>query len=149
MAYRTRINLSEKQLEEIWDRWQQGETLNAIGRSFDRGSSSIFTLLAPTGGIRPRPRKRSQLALTLAEREEISRGIVAAHSLRQIATRINRSPSTISSEVRRNGGYRQYRAAMAEQAAWDRGHRPKPCKLATHPAHKAKGRKQTEEKLVT
>ena len=138
MGYRARINYSEKQKAEIWDRWQRGETLNAIGRVFDRGSSSIFTLLAPTGGIRPQPRSRSRLALTLSEREEISRGIVAAQSLRQIAKQLKRSPSTISREINRNRGLKAYRATQADQAAWDRGHRPKPCKLSTHPALKRK-----------
>ena len=136
MAYRTRINYTAKQKAEIWDRWQRGESLNAIGRVFDRPSSSIFGQLAPTGGIRPVPRKRSRVALTLSEREEISRGIVASQSLRQIAARLNRSPSTISREIKRNGGYDRYRATQADQAAWDRAHRPKQCKLACYPALK-------------
>ena len=130
MAYRTRINYSPKQKAEIWERWQRGESLNEIGRAFDRPSSSIFGQLVPTGGIRPSPRKRSRLALNISEREEISRGLVADQSLREIATTLNRSPSTISREIKRNGGYDEYRATQAEQAAWDRAHRPKPCKLA-------------------
>ena len=133
MVYRTRINYSAKQKAEIWNRWQRGESLNAIGRTFDRPSSSIFGQLAPTGGIRPPPRKRSTLALTLLEREEISRGIARDLSLRAIATQLGRSPSTISREIRRNGGYDRYRAAQADQAAWNRAHRPKQCKLACHP----------------
>ena len=133
MAYRTRIYYSPQQKAEMWDRWQRGESLNSIGRSFDRPSSSIFNQLAPTGGIRPAPRKRSHLALSLSEREEISRGLVATQSLRQIAASLNRSPSTISREINRNGGYDTYRATQAEQAAWDRAHRPKKCKLACHP----------------
>ena len=134
MRYRTRRQYSDAQLSDIWDRWQRGETLNAIGRVFDRPSSSIFNLLVPTGGIRPALRTRSQLALTLSEREEISRGLVAAYSLRHIAVRLKRSPSTISREVRRNGGLRQYRATNADGNAWDRARRPKRCKLATYPA---------------
>ena len=130
MAYRTRINYSPKQKAEIWERWQRGESLNEIGRAFERPSSSIFGQLVPTGGIRPSPRKRSRLALNISEREEISRGLVADQSLREIATTLNRSPSTISREIKRNGGYDEYRATQAEQAAWDRAHRPKPCKLA-------------------
>jgi len=118
---------------EIWDRWRRGESLNAIGRTFDRPSSSIFNLLAPTGGIRPPPRKRSTSSLTLYEREEISRGLVADLSLRVIATQLGRAPSTISREVKRNGGCDKYRATQADQAAWDRAHRPKPCKLAGSP----------------
>jgi len=130
MVYRTRINYSAEQKAEIWDRWQRGESLKAIGRAFDRPSSSIFGQLAPTGGIRPVPRKRSRITLTLTEREEISRGIASHQSLRQIAAWLHRSPSTISREVHRNGGLAQYRASGADQAAWDRAQRPKPCKLA-------------------
>jgi len=133
MVYRTRINYTAEQKAQIWDRWQRGESLNAIGRAFDRPSSSIFGQLAPTGGIRPPTRRRSRLALTLSEREEISRGIVASQTLREIASTLNRSPSTISREIKRNGGVDAYRAAQAEQAAWVRAHRPKKCKLACHP----------------
>jgi IS30 family transposase len=133
MAYRTRIKYTAAQKAEMWDRWQRGESLNAIGRAFDRPSSCIFGQLAPTGGIRPAPRKRSRLALTLSEREEISRGLASHDSLRTIATQLGRSASTISREIRRNGGYDHYRAAQADQAAWDRTHRPKTCKLAYHP----------------
>ena len=133
MVYRTRINYTAAQKTEMWDRWQRGESLNAIGRVFDRPSSSIYGLLAPSGGIRPSPRHRARLALTLCEREEISRGIACDLSLRTIAAQLGRSPSTISREVKRNGGYDSYRATQADQAAWDRAHRPKPCKLAQHP----------------
>ena len=133
MVYRTRIKYTAEQKAEIWGRWQQGESLNSIGRLFDRPSSSIFNMLAPTGGIRPSVRKRSRLALTLAEREEISRGIVSNRSLRTIAAQLGRSPSTIGREIKRNGGYDHYRATQADQAAWDRSHRPKRCKLACYP----------------
>ena len=133
MAYRTRINYSAEQKADIWDRWQRGESLSAIGRSFERASGSMFTLLAHTGGIRPPDRHRSKLALTLSEREEISRGIARNLSLRSIAFQVKRSPSTISREIARNGGYDTYRAATAEQNAWNRALRPKPCKLACNP----------------
>ena len=79
---------------EIWDRWRKGEGLKSIGRVFGKTSSSIFAHLSPTGGIRPPPRRRSRLALTLAEREEISRGLVHGHSLRRIACSLERAPST-------------------------------------------------------
>ena len=102
MAYRARRNYTAAQISELWDRWQKGETLKAIGRVFDRHSSSIFDLLSPTGGIRPSPRRRSRLALTLREREEISRGLISGLSLRCIAAQLSRSPSTISREVTRN-----------------------------------------------
>jgi len=134
MVYRTRIKYTAAQKAEIWDRWQRGEPLTAIGRLFDRPSSSIFNMLSPTGGIRPPPRQRSHLALTLAEREEISRGIACDLSLRAIAVRLDRAPSTISREVNRNGGLKRYRASQADQAAWDRAHRPKPCKLVINRA---------------
>jgi len=129
MAYRTRIKYTAVQKAEMWDRWQRGESLKAIGRAFDRGSSSIFAQLSPTGGIRPPPRRRSRRSLTLAEREEISRGIVAGRSMRAIAHSLGRAPSTVSREIRRNGDRRCYRANQADQIAWDRARRPKPCKL--------------------
>ena len=103
--------------------------MNSIGRLFDRKSSSIYPLLERTGGIRPPDRKRSRLALTLIDREEISRGLTAERSLRSIARNLGRAASTISREVRRNGGVKNYRAAQSDTAAWDRAHRPKPCKL--------------------
>jgi IS30 family transposase len=134
MVYRTRIKYTAAQKAEMWDRWQRGESLNAIGRLFDRPSSSIFNQLAPTGGIRPPPRRRSRLALTLAEREEISRGVVAGHSVRAMADSLGRAPSTVSREIKRNGGSRRYRAARADQVAWDRARRPKPCKLVQNRA---------------
>ena len=134
MTYRTRIKYSFSQKQEIWDRWQKGESLKAIGRLFDRPSSSIFNVLSPTGGIRPPIRKRSKQALTPSEREEISRGIVAGLSIRSIAKHLNRSPSTISREIKRNGGYDNYRATQADLSAWQRAHRPKLCKLACYPA---------------
>lgn len=108
--------------------------MSSIGRLFDRGSSSIYPLLARTGGIRPPERRRSRRALTTAEREEISRGLGAELSVRTIARQLRRSPSTISREVRRNGGRQHYRATQSDQAAWDRARRPKPCKLADRPA---------------
>ncbi len=130
MGYRQRIYFTAKQKAEIWDRWQRGESMSSIGRRYDRNSSSIFPLLARTGGIRPAARSRSRLSLTLCEREEISRGLRAQLSLRAIARQLHRAPSTISREVRRNGGRIGYRATRSDQAAWDRALRPRPCKLA-------------------
>ena len=129
MKYRLRVFFTDEQKSEIWDRWQRGESRNSIGRGFDRSSSSIYPLLARTGGIRPPNRLRSRLALTLMDREEISRGLRAKLSLRSIARSLKRSASTISREVRRHGGRAQYRAAHSDTAAWDRAHRPKLCKL--------------------
>ena len=108
MKQRTRIYFSAAQRADIWDRWQRGESMSSIGRVFERGSSSIFPLLAPTGGIRPSHRKRAKLSLTLSEREEISRGIVAQLSMRAIARQLGRSPSTVCREINRNGGYDSY-----------------------------------------
>ena len=118
------------QRQELWDRYQRGESLNAIARALGKRSSSIYNHLRPTGGIRPVLRERSRLALTLTEREEISRGIAAGQSIRAIARTLGRAPSTVSREVRRNGGYARYRAVEADKSAWDRGRRPKRCKLA-------------------
>jgi IS30 family transposase len=130
MKYRQRTFYTDKQKSEMWDRWQRGESLSSIGRSFDRASSSIFPHLARTGGIRPPDRSRSRFALTLIEREEISRGLMAKRSLRSIARILKRSPSTISREVHRNGGRQAYRAAHSDQRAWESAKRPKSCKLS-------------------
>ena len=130
-SYRRGFTAAEK--SELWDRWQRGESLRAIGRAFGKPSSSIYFQLSPYGGIRPVPRCRSGLALTLSEREEISRGIVAQRSIRLMASLLGRAPSTVSREVRRNGGYDQYRAAVADERAWACARRPKKCKLANHP----------------
>jgi IS30 family transposase len=118
---------------ELWDRWRRGESLKAIGRAFGKPSSSIYFQLAPHGGIRPLQRQRSRLALTLSEREEISRGIAAHQSTRSMARLLGRSPSTVSRELSRNGGSYRYRAAQADEIAWARVHRPKRCKLANNP----------------
>ena len=130
MKYRTRIYYTEADKAKMWDRWQKGESLNSIARLFGCSHSSIQGVFAPTGGIRPPPRRRSGRALSLSEREEISRGVAAGRSLRCIATSLGRAPSTVSREVNRNGGRQPYRANKAEQAAWDRAHRAKTCKLA-------------------
>jgi IS30 family transposase len=130
---RKRCHYTAAQSAEIWDRWQKGEGLKSIGRVFGKTSSSIFAHIRPTGGIRPPARRRSVLALTLTEREEISRGLVNGHSLRVIACSLGRAPSTVSREVVRNGGPCSYRAAAADQEAWRRARRPKACKLATYP----------------
>ena len=132
MKYRTRTYYTPAQKAEMWDRWKNGESMSSIGRAFNRESSSVFSVLSPSGGIQPPPRKRSKLALTLSEREEISRGLACQLSIRCIAAQLGRSPSTISREINRNGGLHSYRASQAEDAAWERAHRPKACKLATN-----------------
>lgn len=130
MKQRPRIYYTQSQKALMWERWRKGESLQQIAQLFDRNHSSIQRILAETGGIQPVPRCRSRLTLTLAEREEISRGLIAGHSIRSIAMRLRRAPSTISREVNRNGGSSAYRASLADQAAWDRALRPKTCKLA-------------------
>lgn len=134
MKQRTRIYYTESQKALMWDRWQKGDSLQHIAQLFDRNHSSVERILAETGGIRPAQRRRSKLALTLAEREEISRAVVAGQSARSIARSLGRSPSTISREIKRNGGQECYRASQAEQAAWDRTLRPKTCKLVANRA---------------
>ncbi len=127
MKYRQRIYYTETDKAVMWDRWQKEESLETIAQLFDRTHSSIAGILSRTGGIRPAQRVRSGLALTLSEREEISRGVVAGYSVRSIAILLRRSPSTVSREINRNGGRRCYRANEADQASWDRAHRPKLC----------------------
>jgi IS30 family transposase len=133
MKRRPRIRYTEEQKALMWDRWQQGESLHAIAGLFDRNHGSIAGVLGRTGGIRPAQRKRSRLALTLAEREEISRGLARLQSMRSIAAQLGRSTSTVSREVARNGGYACYRASVADQAAWRKALRPKACMLAGRP----------------
>ncbi len=134
MKQRPRRYFTEPEMSLMWDRLAKGESVNAIARDLDRSHSALQGVIARSGGIRPRPRKRSRLALTIAEREEISRGIVAGRSLRSIASKLGRAPSTVSRELRRNGGRRRYRANTADKAAWQRARRPKTCKLARNRA---------------
>ncbi|MET3109198.1 DNA-binding CsgD family transcriptional regulator [Oxalobacteraceae bacterium GrIS 1.18] len=134
MRQRPRIYYSESQRALMWERWRQGYTLQEIGELFDRNHSSVINIFAPTGGISPAPRTRSKLALTLAEREEISRALAAGESIRSIALFLDRAPSTISREINRNGGGDSYRASQADKNAWNRAHRPKICKLTENRA---------------
>ena len=129
MKQRPRIHYTESQKALMWERWRQGDSLQMIAQLFDRNHSSIQPILGATGGIRPAPRCRSRLALTLTEREEISRAVVEGKSVRSIAMSLGRAPSTVSRELKRNGGQDGYRASLADQCAWDRARRPKPCKL--------------------
>lgn len=129
MKRRPRIYYSESQKALMWERWRKGDSLQKIAQLFDRNHGAIQGILARTGGIQPAPRHRSRLALTLGEREEISRAVVADRSIRSIAALVGRAPSTISREIKRNGGLEDYRANQADQGAWDRARRPKVCKL--------------------
>ena len=134
MTYRTRTYYTDSQKALMWERWKDGWTLHEIGHLFDRRHTSIQGILSRTGGIRPPDRRRSLVALSLDEREEISRALVTGESIRSIAARLGRAPSTVSRELKRNGGQEGYRATQADSAAWDRALRPKRCKLAKNRA---------------
>ena len=129
MKQRPRIYYTDSQKAQMWERWKKGESLQQIAQLFDRNHSSVSRILAETAGIRPAQRCRSQFALSLAEREEISRALATGRSIRSIACQLGRALATVSREIQRNGGQGCYRAAQADQATWDRARRPKMCKL--------------------
>ena len=134
MGETARIRFTPKQRAELWARWKDGQCVADIARALDRrNKSGVYQILAAEGGIAPRARRRAALALRLEEREEISRGIAAGCSIRAIAERLGRAPSTVSRELKRNGGLGSYRASDADRCASERAHRPKRCRLATHP----------------
>jgi len=133
MINKGQSRLSDAERAELWRRWKLGQTLREIGSALGCTSGSIHYALSVRGGIAPSPRRRSARALTLQEREEISRGLAAGQPLRGIAARIGRPPCTVSREIARNGGVGGYRANCAEAAAWTRARRPKPCRLAHCP----------------
>ena len=133
MAHMGRPGLSAAQKADLWQRWKQGQSLSEIGRALGKHAGSIHGVLSSNGGFIPPARKRSRWALTLAEREEVSRGMATEASIRQIAATLGRAPSTVSREIRRHGGAHTYRAAEADAQAWKHTRRPKPCRLATSP----------------
>ena len=112
--------LTQRDQEEIWQRWQQGWPLGRIGRSMGRSTATVQALVARSGGVRPAARTRASDRLSLSEREEISRGVAAGDSARSIAARLGRAPSTVTRELERNGGRRRYRAQRADCRAWCR-----------------------------
>ena len=129
----SRIWFTATQRAELWERWKSGLSVAAISRALDRrNKTGVLRIVTLHGGIAPAPRRRALAALRLEEREEISRGIAAGQSIRQIAHGLGRAPSTVSREIRRNGGSRRYRANPADRSAWERALRPKPCRLALH-----------------
>ena len=128
-----RPRMSAREKVELWKRWKRGESLSDIGRALGRIPGAVHHVVAARGGIPPPSRTRSRRSLTLTEREELSRGLARGYSVRQIGVRLSRAPSTISREVRRNGGRRQYRASVADARGWDRARRPNPCRLALSP----------------
>jgi IS30 family transposase len=127
-----RFGLSAMQKSNLWRRWKAGQSLHEIGRAFGKSHSSIRFVVSHHGGIVPRVRRRSLLALTLPEREDISRGIASGSSIRKIAQLLDRAASTVSREVVRHGGRPEYRAHEADAQAWKSALRPKPCLLAIH-----------------
>jgi IS30 family transposase len=128
---RKRYNgLSASQKVELWQRWKDGQSLSDIGCALNKHAASIYGIVAQSGGIVPATRSRSRLALTLQEREEISRGLAADWSIRHIALELGRSPSTVSREIERHGGRDKYRAGNADKCAWNLAKRPKQCLLA-------------------
>src|SRR5206468_13133694 len=127
-----RFGLSAVQKSDVWCRWKAGQSLHEIGRAFGKEHSSIRCLVSRHGGFVPAVRRRSLLALTLREREEISRGLASGSSILEIAKRLDRVASTVSREVARHGGRPEYRANEADSQAWESALRPKRCLLAIH-----------------
>src|SRR5665647_3098933 len=132
MTVRVRFKLSANQRVDMWSRWKAGQSLHEIGRVFGKDHVCIQFMLSQHGGIVPATRRRSVVTLTLAEREDISRGIASGSSMREIAKGLQRAVSTVSREVARHGGRPLYRATDADQQAWDSALRPKRCLLALH-----------------
>ncbi|GAT67255.1 integrase [Planomonospora sphaerica] len=128
---------SPAQQDEIWRRWRDGESFNAMGRTLGAPIHHVRRFLAQSGGVHQTPQRRSTRHLTAVEREEISPGIAAGMPARQLATRLGRASSTISREIARNGGREHYRAGPADAQAYARARRPKPAKPARHPALRA------------
>ena len=143
MAQLGRPGLSAHQKQELWSRWRMGQSISEIGRALGKQSGSIHGVLASNGGVTPYVKSRACCALTLAEREEISRGLVEGLSVREIAALLQRAPSTVSREIARNRGRSKYRAALADDRAWIAAKRPKTCLLAKN----KKLRKLVAEKL--
>jgi IS30 family transposase len=130
MMQRKRSRLSPTEKNDIWRRWKCGHSLHEIGRAHGRPHPTIRKLWLPSGGIPPIARRRSRLALTLAEREDISRGIASGSSIREIAQGLSRATSTVSREIARHGGRPAYRAHDADRQAWRSALRPKRCLLS-------------------
>ena len=131
---RKRREYSAVERRELWDRGECGESVSEIGRALDREPGTIHSTIRRHGGLVPAERRRSRLALSVCEREEISRGVAAGESARRVAARLGRSPSTVTRELARHGGRRRYRAGEADTRAWVSARRPQVCKLARRPA---------------
>lgn len=125
-----RVRFSAAERRDLWKRWKSGQTLREIGEALARRPLSVFSVIRSTGGLVPREPTRSPRCLSLAEREEISRGLASGESIRSLAQRLDRAPSTVSREIRRNArGPTTYRALEADRRAWKRAKRPKRCRL--------------------
>lgn len=133
MARLGRPGMSDERKNELWERWQGGESISEIGRAMGKPAGSVYTILRTGGGVYSPPRKRRNGHLTLREREEISRGLAQGESMRRIASLLGRSPSTVSREIDRNKGCSRYRAIDAHDRAWYQAQRPKPCRLDQSP----------------
>ena len=129
MSQQRRSRFSPTQITDVWRRWKAGQSLHDIGRAYGEPHPSIRCVLLPRGGIAPAARRRSRLALTLGEREDISRGIASGLSTREMAGRLGRAASTVSREITRHGGRAAYRAHDADRQAWVSALRPKRCLL--------------------
>ncbi|MGB4812055.1 MAG: IS30 family transposase [Methylophilaceae bacterium] len=134
MLKRDKRSFTEEEQRECWQLWRQGLGFSDIARELSSKPGTIFGVIRLNGGYSPPQHTRKKQHLTLLEREEISRGIAQGCSIRNIAAKLNRSPSTISRELSRHGGTTCYRATNADQLAWQNACRPKPCKLASSPA---------------
>jgi IS30 family transposase len=132
MSQVKRSRFSPTQKTDIWRRWKAGQSLHEIGRVYGKPHNSIRKVLVSRGGISPVVRRRSRLALTFSEREDISRGIASGLSIREMAGRLARAISRVSREITRHGGHPGYRARAADQQAWDSALRPKRCLLAVN-----------------
>jgi IS30 family transposase len=127
-----RPGLTPTQKKDLWRRWRDGQSLSEIARALGKHPGSIHGVVKANGGIVPEAKTRAARSLTSAEREEISRGLAQGESIRAIAARLQRAPSTISREVDRHGGRTKYRAARADARAWNNAQRPKLCRLSTN-----------------
>src|ERR1039458_1081568 len=145
MTQGRRVRLCAEQRTEMWRRWKAGESFDEIGRAFGKSHVSIQFLLSQRGGIVPAARRRSLLTLTLAEREDISRGIASGSSIREIAKGFERAASTVSREVARHGGRPLYRANQADRQAWESALRPKACLLAIDEIGKTSRQERTQK----
>ena len=125
--------LSQLDIETVWSHWSRGQTVLQISDALGCHSTTVSWVIGRAGGLRPAPRVRALRTLSLAEREEISRGLAAGEGIRGMARRLGRAPSTISREIHRHGGIATYRASVADAAAWRDARRPKRCRLVRHP----------------